>query len=156
MWQLDHKEGWAPNNWCFWTVVLEKTLIESLLDKEIKPVNPKGNKAWIFIRRTVSEAEAPILWPPNAKSQLIMVCWKWSWCWERLRAGEEEGNRGWDGWMGSLTQWTWVWANSRRQWRTGILSCHSPWDHKESDMTEQLNGHQNLHHHKIIDTNLQY
>ena len=69
MWQLDHKENWALKNWCFWTVVLEKTL-ESLLDcKEIKPVNPKGNQFWIFIRRT--DAEAPTLWPPDAKNWLI-------------------------------------------------------------------------------------
>ena len=70
MWELDHKEGWAPKNWCFQTVVLEKTL-ESPLDCKIKPVNPKGNQSWIFIGRTDAETEAPILWPPNAKSQLI-------------------------------------------------------------------------------------
>ena len=70
MWELDHKEGWAPKNWCFWTVVLEKTL-ESPLDwKEIKPVNPKGNQCWIFIGRTDAEAEAPIIWPPDGKSWL--------------------------------------------------------------------------------------
>ena len=70
MWELDHKEGWMPKNWCFWTVVLEKTL-ESLLDwKEIKPGNPKGNEAWIFIERTDAEAEA-LLWPPDAKNWLI-------------------------------------------------------------------------------------
>ena len=70
IWELDHKTGWAPKNWCFWTVVLEKTL-ETLLDsKEIKAVNPKGNQPWIFIGRTVAEAEAPIIWPPNAKSWL--------------------------------------------------------------------------------------
>ena len=73
MWDLEHKESWAPKNWCFWTVVLEKTL-ESLLDcKEIQPVNPKGNQSWIFIGRTDAEAETPILWPPDAKSWLI---WK--------------------------------------------------------------------------------
>ena len=67
MWELDHKEGWAPKNWWFWTMVLEKTL-ESLLDyKEIKPIHPKGNQSWIFSGRTNAEAEAPILWPPDAK-----------------------------------------------------------------------------------------
>ena len=71
MWELDHKEGWAPKNWWFWTVVLEKTL-ESLLDcKEIKPINPKGNEPWIFIGRTDAWSWAPRLWPPNAKSRLI-------------------------------------------------------------------------------------
>ena len=68
MWELDHKEGWAPKNWCFWTVVLEKTLESPLNCKEIKQVNPKGGQLWIFIGRT--DAEAPILWPPDAKSWL--------------------------------------------------------------------------------------
>ena len=70
MWELDHKESWAPKNWCFWTVVLKTP--ESPLDcKEIKPGNPKGNQLWIFIGRTIAEAEAPGLWPPGAKSWLI-------------------------------------------------------------------------------------
>ena len=71
MWQLDHKEGWVPKNRYFWTIVLEKTLESPLDCKEIKPVNPKGNQSWIFIRRTDAEAEAPILWPPDGKSWLI-------------------------------------------------------------------------------------
>ena len=71
MWELDHKEGWASENWCFWTVVLEKTPESPLDCKESKPVNPKGNQPLIFIGRTEAEAEAPILWPPEAKSQLI-------------------------------------------------------------------------------------
>ena len=71
MWELDYKESWAPKNWCFWTVVLEKTL-ENLLDcKEIQPDHPKGNQSWIFIRRTDAEAETPILWLPDVKNQLI-------------------------------------------------------------------------------------
>ena len=69
MWELDHKEGWAPKNWCFWTVVLEKTL-ESSLDCKIKPLKPKGNQPWIFTGRTDAEAEASILWPPDVKSWL--------------------------------------------------------------------------------------
>ena len=71
MWELDHKENWAPKNWCFWTVVLEKTLESPLDCKEIQPVNPKGNKSWIFTGRPDAEAEALILWPPDSKSQLI-------------------------------------------------------------------------------------
>ena len=67
-WELDHKEGWVQKNWCFWTVVLEKTLESSLDSKEIQPVNPKGNQSWIFIERTDAEAKAPILWPPDGKS----------------------------------------------------------------------------------------
>ena len=71
MWESDYKESWALKNWCFWTLVLEKTLESSLDWKEIKPVNPKGNQSWIFIGRTDAEAEAPILWPPDAKNWLI-------------------------------------------------------------------------------------
>ena len=70
MWELDHKENWAPKNRCFWTVVLEKTLESPLNCKKIKPVNPRGNQLWIFMGRTDVEAETPILWPPDAESQL--------------------------------------------------------------------------------------
>ena len=116
MWILDHKEGWALKNWCFQTVVLEKTLESHLDSKEMKPVNPKRNQPWIFIGRTDTEAEAPIFWPPDARCQFIGkdpdVGKEWG-------QGGEEGNRGWDGWMASVTQWTWVWANSRRWWRSG-------------------------------------
>ena len=92
MWELDCKESWALKNWCFWTVVLEKTL-ESLLDcKEIKPINPKGNQSWIFIRRTDAEAEAPILWSSDAKNCII---WKdpdtgKDWRWEEKGTTEDE------------------------------------------------------------------
>ena len=92
MWELDHKESWVPKNWCFWTVVLEKTLESSLDCKEIKPINPKGDQSWIFIGRT--DAEAPVLWPPDTKNWLIG---KETWCWKRLKAGGEGDNRGWDG-----------------------------------------------------------
>ena len=71
MWELDYKESWSPKNWCFWTVVLEKTLESPLDCKEIKPVNPKGNQPWILIGETDAEAEVPVLWPPGVKSQLI-------------------------------------------------------------------------------------
>ena len=118
MWKLDHKEGWMLMNWCFWAVVFEKTLEGPLDYKEIKPVNPKGNQPWIFIERI--DAEAPVLWSPDANSQIsLMLTVKFPWCWQRLRAGGEEGDRGWSGSMPSPTQWTWVWANSRRQWKTG-------------------------------------
>ena len=114
--ELDHKEGWAPKNWCFWTVVLETTLESPLDCKEIKPVNPKGNQSWIFIGRTDAEAETPIIYHLIRKP----THWKRPWCWERLKAGGERDNRGWwDGWMASPTQWTWVWASSGRWWRTG-------------------------------------
>ena len=71
MWEFDFKESWAPKNWCFWTMVLEKTLESPLDYKEIKPVHPKGNQSWIFIERTDAEAETSVLWPPDAKSWLI-------------------------------------------------------------------------------------
>ena len=73
MWELDYKESWAPKNWCFWTVVLEKTLESPTDCKEIQPVHPKGNQSWMFTGRTDVEAETPILWPPDAKNWLI---WK--------------------------------------------------------------------------------
>ena len=114
MWELDYKEGWAPKNWCFWTVVLK--ILESPLDcKEIQPVRPKGDQSWVFIGRTDVESEAPILWPPDAESWLIEK----TWCWERLRAGGEGDDRGRDGWMASPTQWTWVWVDSRSWCWTG-------------------------------------
>ena len=71
MWELDYKESWAPKNWCFWTVVLEKTLESPLDCKETQLVNPKGDQSWIFIGKTDAEADVPILWPPDAKSWLI-------------------------------------------------------------------------------------
>ena len=83
MWELDHKESWALRNWCFWTVMLEKTLESPLDCKEIQPVHPKGNQSWIFIGRTDAEAETFILWPPDVESWLIGkdpdvgIDWKW-------------------------------------------------------------------------------
>ena len=87
MGELEHNKGWALKNWCFWTVVLEKTLESPLDCKELKPVNPKINQSWIFIGRTDGEAEAPVLWPPDASR-------KRPWNWKRLKAGEEEYDRG--------------------------------------------------------------
>ena len=107
MWKLGYKESWVQN-WCFWTVVLDKTLGSPLDCKEIQLVHPKEDQSWVFIGRTDVEAETLILWPPDAKSWLL----KRPWCWERLKAGGEGDDRGWDGWMASLTQWTWVWVNS--------------------------------------------
>ena len=104
IWELDYKESWAPKNWCFWTVVLQKTLQSPLDCKEIKPVNPKGNQSWIFIGRTDAEAETPIVWPPDAKSWLIgkdLMLGK-------IEGGRRRDDRGWDGWMASPTRWTWV------------------------------------------------
>ena len=115
MWELDYKESWAPKNWRFWTVVLEKALESPLDCKEIQPVHPKGNQSWIFIGRTDAEAETPIFWPPDAKSWLIGKEPDAG----RLKKGGEGDDRGWDGWMASPTQWTWVWVNSGSWWWTG-------------------------------------
>ena len=101
-------------NWCFWTVVLEKTLESPLGCKEIQPIHSKGNQSWIFIGRT--DAETPILWPPDVKNWLI---WKDPDAGEDWRQEEKGTTRGRDGWMASLTQWTWVWVNSGSWWWTG-------------------------------------
>ena len=106
-------------NGFFWNVVLEKILEIPLDSREIKPDSPKGNQPWLFIGRNDAEAEPPILWPPDPK----LTYWKRLWCWERLRAWGEGGDRGWNGWMPSLTQWTPVWAHSEimRDRKTGEL-----------------------------------
>ena len=93
MWELNYKESWGPNNWCFWTVVLEKTLQSPLDCKEIQPVYPKGNQSWIFIGWTDIEAETPILWPPDVKSCLIWKdpdAGKRDWRWEEKGMTEDE------------------------------------------------------------------
>ena len=124
IWELDYKESWAPKNWCFWTMVLEKTL-ESPLDwKKIQPLHPKGDQSWVFIGKTHVEAETPVLWPPVAKNWLI---------WKDLDTGkdwrqEEKGMTEDDVWMASPMQWTWVWVNSGSWWWTG--KSHSSWDHR--------------------------
>ena len=90
MWELDYREGWAPKNWYFWTVVLEKTLESPLDCKEIKPANPKGNQSWILIRRTDAEGEAPVLWPPDMKSWLIRKDLDLGKDWRQKEKGEAE------------------------------------------------------------------
>ena len=146
MWELDYKESWAPKNWRFWTVVLEKTL-ESLLDcKEIWSVHPKGNQSWIFTGRTDAEAETPILWPPDAKNWLI---------WKDPDAGkswrqEEKGTTGWDYCMASPTLWTLslsklrVLVMDREAWHAAVhgVSKHWTW---LSNWTE-LNWSQSMKH----------
>ena len=111
MLELDHKESWVLKNWCFWTVVLESPLDR----KKIKLVNPKGNQSWIFTGRADAEHEAPNL----ATWCKELTHWKRPWCWERLKAGGEGDDRGWDGWMASPTWWTWVWASPGSWWWTG-------------------------------------
>ena len=116
MWELDYKESWVPKNWCFWIVLLLKTLESPLGCREIKPVNPKGNQSWVFTGKTDAEAETPVLWPSNVKNWLIEkdpVAGK-DW-----RQEEKEDGRRWDGWMASLTWRTWVWASYGSWWWIG-------------------------------------
>ena len=127
----DHKEGWAPKNQCFWTVVLEKTLESPLDSKEIKSVNPKGNQPWIFTRRTDAEVKAPIFWTTWIKE---LTHWEKPWCWERLRAKGERGNRGWDSWMAFSTQWIWFEQTVGESEEQESLVWCSAWGCKESDM----------------------
>ena len=133
MWELDCEESWTLKNWCFQTIVLEETLESPLDSKKIKSVNPKGNQPWIF---TDAEAETNNLAPWYEE----LTHWKRPWCWERWKAGSEGDDRGWDGWMASLTQWKWVWANSGDGEGQGSLVCCSPQSCKESDKTEGLNN----------------
>ena len=115
MWELDCEESWAPKNWCFWTVVLEKILESPLGCKEIQPVHPKGDQSWVFIGRTDVEAETPVLWPPHVKNWLIGKDSDAGRDWGQ----EEKGTTEDDDWMAPLTRWTWVWVNSRSWWWTG-------------------------------------
>ena len=114
MWELDHKKDTAMKNWCFWTVVLEKTLKSSLDFKEIKPVHPKEDQSWILIERTDAEAEAPTLWSPDVKSWLTGKDPDVGKDWMQENGVTED-----ESWMVSPTQGTAVWANSGRWWRTG-------------------------------------
>ena len=136
MWKLDYKECWAPKNWCFWTVVLEKTPENPSDSKEIQPVHPKGNRSWIFIGRTDVEAETPILWPSDVKNWLI---WKdpyagKDWRWEVKGTTEDE-----------MVEWHSQLNGHEFEWTLGVgdgqggLACWSPWGLKESDTTKRLN-----------------
>ena len=138
--ELDYKESWGPKNWCFWTVVLEKTLESPLDCNEIQPVHPKGDQSWVFIGRSDVEAETPVLWPPDANSWLI---------WKDPDAGkdwrqEEKGTTEDEivGWCHQL--------NGHELGYTpgaggqGGLACCSSWGHKESDTTEWLNWNWNF------------
>ena len=135
MWELDCKESWALKNWCFWTVV-QKTLDSPLDSKEIQPVHPKGNQSWLFIGRTDAEAETPILWPPDVKN---LPTWKnpdagKDWKQEKKGMTEDEMVR----WHHQLNGHEFDYAQGVGDGQ-GSLACCSPWGHKESDTTEQLN-----------------
>ena len=125
MWELDHKEDWAPKNWCFWTVVLDKTFENPLDNKEIKTVSPKGNQPWRFIERTDAEAEVPIVWPPDVRSQLIGIDPDAGKDWDetrRRRGATEDEMVGWHHWLnGCKSELT---PEDRE--RQGSLGCRSP------------------------------
>ena len=134
MWELNHKEGWAPKNWCFWTVILENTLESPWGCKEIKSANPKGNQSWIFIGGTDAEAEVPILWPPDVKSQLIGKdpdAGK-DWRQEEKRMTEDKMV----GWHHQLNGHEFGQAIADGEGQ-GNLACCSPWGLEESVTTEQ-------------------
>ena len=135
MWELNHKESWAPKNWCFWTAVLEKTLESPLDCKGIQPVHPKGNQSWIFIGRTDAEAEAPVLWPPDAKNQLIGKDPDVGKDWRQEEKGTTEDEM--DVWHHWLDRHEFEQALGVGDGQ-GSLACCSPWGCKESNMTEQL------------------
>ena len=135
MWEVDYKESWSQKNWCFWTMVLEKTL-ESL--------RQQGDQTSQSSRKSILNIHWKGWYWSWTSNTLAPWCeelthWKRPWCWERLSAGGEGDDRRWDGWMASPTQWTWVWASSRewvmdrKAWRAAV-----PWGCKESDMTEWL------------------
>ena len=134
MWELGCKESWAPNNWCFWTVVLEKTLESPLDCKEVLPVHPKGNQSWIFFESTDAEAETPILCPPDMKSWLI---------WKDPDAGkdwrQEEKGQQRIRWLDGITDSIDMSLGPEVSDGQGGLLCCSPWGLKESDTTEWLN-----------------
>ena len=136
MWELDYKESWAPKNWCFQNVVLEKTLESPLDSKEIQPVHPKGNQPWIFIGSIDAEVKAPILWPLDVKSWLI---WKDSEAgkdWGQEEKGTTEDKR--VGCHHQLDGHGFGWTPGVGDGQGG-LTCCSSWGHKELDMTERLN-----------------
>ena len=119
MWELDYKESWAPKNWCFWTVVLEKILgLQGDLKGNqsiLKEISPKYSLEGLMLKLKLQYL---------ATRCEELSHWKRPWCWEKLKAGGEGDDRGWDGWMASLIQWTWVWASSRSWWwkgRPGVL-----------------------------------
>ena len=134
MWELDCKENWALKNWCFWTVVLEKTPESPLDCTEIKPIHPKGYQSWIFIGRT--DAEAPMLWPPDGKNWLYRKdpdAGK-HWRWEEKGVTEDEMV----GWPHRLNGHEFQQTLGGGDGQGSLAHC-SPWGHKASDMTERLN-----------------
>jgi len=136
MWELEYKESWVQNNWCFWTVVLEETLESPLDCIEIQPVHPKGDQPWVFIGRTDVEAETPMLWPPDKKSWLIWKDPDAGKDWRQEEKGMTEDEIvGWHHWLDGRGFW---WTPGIGDGQGGLACCGS-WGRKESDTTEWLN-----------------
>ena len=133
MWELDYKKSWAPKNWCFWTVVLEKTFESPLGCKEIQPVHPEGDHSWVFIGRTGVESETLILWPPDAKSWLIWKDPDAGKDWEQEEKGMTEDEM--VGWHHQLNEHGFEWTLGVGDGQ-GDLACCGSWGHKELDLTE--------------------
>ena len=136
MWELDCKESWELKNWCFWTVVLEKTLESPLDCKEIQPVHRKGSQSWVFSGRTDVEPETLILWPPHAKSWLIGKVSEAGRDWGQEEKGLTEDEM--VGWHHQLNGHGFVWTRGAGDGHGGLACCGS-WGRKESDTTERLN-----------------
>ena len=136
IWELNYKESWVPKNWCFWTVMLEKTLESSLDCKEIQPVNPKRNQSWVFIGRTDAEAEVPICRPLDAKNWLIGKNPDAGEDWRQEEKGTTEDEM--VGWHHGLDDRECEWTPADGNGQRGLACCDSR-GHKESDTTERLN-----------------
>ena len=136
MWELDYKESWVLKNWCFWTLVLKKTLESPLDCREIQPVHPKGNQTWTFIGRTDAEAETPILWLPDGKNWLIRKDPDAGEDWRQEEKGMTKDEMA--GWHHQRNGHEFEWASGVGDGQ-GSLACFSPWGCNELDMTEWLN-----------------
>ena len=136
MWELDCEESWVLKNWCFWTMVLEKTLEGPLDYKEIQPIHSKGDQSWVLFGRTDAKAETPILWPPHAKSWLI---------WKDPEAGRDWGQEEKGTIEDEMAGWHHRLNGHESGWTPGVgdgqggLACCDSWGHKESHMTKRLN-----------------
>ena len=147
MWELDYKETWAPKNWCFWTVVLEKTLESPLDCKEIQSVHSKGDQPWVFLGRNDAEAETPVFWPPHAKSWLTGKDYDAGRGWGQEEKGTTEDEMA--GWQHSLDGCESEWTPGVGVGRGGP-ACSDSYGRKESDTTEWLNWTELMTHpHQI-------